>query len=177
MDFADNQSLNVTNVSLVTSIYVRFCSPKNANIPLPPQNSISPGTSERFAVKNGTMNMFVWTYVDAPPVWKGIIPTKVKKPVIIFPEQNKVLYDGVQIPEGFGPNTDLSGQGSSRNFLRSMSWWTYFIVAFLIVLILFGVLWYLGKLPLMQFPAKTKINRSSGNSQSQGIKLFSNRFV
>ena len=138
----NNHSLNVTNASLITSIYVRFCSPENANIPFPPQNSISPGISQKLAVKDGTMNMFVWTDINSPPVWKGIVPTKVKKSIIIFPEQKKVLYDNIQIPEGFRPITNLSDKVSLKKKLRS-SWWTYFIVIFLIILMLSWILYYL----------------------------------
>ena len=160
MDAITNQSLSVGNASETAVIYVRFRPPEDANTPSPPDNSIAPGKVERVAVKDGTMNLFVWTDPSATPVWTGIIPTKVKGAVVISPEHKKVLYDGVEIPEGFGPVTDLTGPGfkvSSNGKSPSQGWWTYFIVAFLIVLILFGVLWYLGKLPqVFSSGAKTK---------------------
>lgn len=151
MDITADQSLSVTNASETTSIYVRFRPPEDANTPSLPDNSIAPGQVEKVAVKDGTMNLFVWTDPKGDPVWKGIIPTKVKNTVVFSPEHNKVLYDGVEIPEGFGPVTDLTSPGfSSKSKAQSFqiqSWWTYFIVALIIVLILFGTLWYLGKLP------------------------------
>lgn len=140
-----NQYLNVTNASSEICIYVSFRPSEDANIPSGPSDIvIQPGKNWNFAVQDGTMNMFIWTDYKLHPVWKGVIPTKVKKSVVYIPESNIVLYDGIQIPEGFGPITELPEKQSTSS---NKGWWVYFIAALLIVLFFFSVLWYFDKIP------------------------------
>ena len=141
------QTAHVTNVSSDTPIFVTMNSPDNANTPNPPSTSISPGTTEKIAVKDGTMNMFIWTNVGEDPIWEGIVPTKVKKTIGVSPESQKVMYDGMEIPRGFNPVTDPTGPGFEMigNNPSSKLKWVYLA---LILILLLGVLWYTDKLPL-----------------------------
>ena len=133
-----DNSLNVTNVSSETPIFVRMRPPEDGNIPSPSDSPISPGATEKMAVRDGTMNMFVWTDPSDSPIWKGIIPTKVKNNVVISRENGKVLYDGVEIPNGFKPVTDVSEFQKKK---PSNNRWLILVVAIVVLLILLGAWW------------------------------------
>ena len=156
----DTQTIQVANDSSSIPIYVAMNSPENANISQPPTSPIPAKSMDKIAVKDGTMNMFVWTDVNADPMWKGIVPTKVRKIIVVSPEDRKVTYDGIELPEGFNPVTDPSKPGFSMeersSGVTSTRWWTYFIVAILAILLLFGILWYFGR-----GNSKTKKNNMS----------------
>jgi hypothetical protein len=53
------------------------------------------------------MNMFVWTDIQSPPIWKGIVPTRTRKTLVVNPEERTVRHDSLVIPSGFEPITSL----------------------------------------------------------------------
>lgn len=131
----DTHELQVRNSSLTTKIFVRFNPPEDANTPTPPTTYIFPEESDLFTVKNGTMNLFVWTDISQEPIWKGIIPTKIKEPVLIFPEQKKVFCGDIEIPDGFGVSTDpgfVNKPGAK---------WAYLLCGLFLVILIFLGIW------------------------------------
>ena len=104
-------TLSVINTSKNTPIYISFQSPEDANVPEPPNVGLEPGQKDNFAVKNGIMNLFVWSDRANNPIWTGVIPTNVKKSVLVSPETAQVIYNGRIIPGGFDPSTDADTYG------------------------------------------------------------------
>ena len=150
------QSIQVTNSSDSHPIYLKLTPPENANVPEKSSFiSISPKSTENIAVQGSIMNMFVWMRlnyenleekVSDEVIWKGVIPTKVNKTLIIDPEGKKVIYDGMELPDNFQVTTILKKGKYDNNVLpTNCDWWTYFIVSLMIVLIIVGIfygLWY-----------------------------------
>ena len=95
------------------------------------------------------MNMFVWrkiNYGDLEKkvidqiIWKGVIPTKVNKTLIVDPDAKKVIYDGMELPDNFQVTTSLKMNNYDNNVAPATNCWlTYFIVSLIIVLIIIGI--------------------------------------
>lgn len=97
----------VLNNSNTENIYIVFRSSEDANIPESSNASlISPNSTVQKPVSSATMNLFVWTDLSSPPMWSGVVPTKVQKVIVVSPETNDVSYDGVTLPSGFSSITD-----------------------------------------------------------------------
>ena len=136
---SDNMEVSISNKSETFNVYVSLNIPTDANVPQPDTSAISPGsTSSRYATA-ATMNMFVWTDINQSPIWSGVIPTKIKKAIEIYPEKPRVLYDGVEIPKGFNPITNMG-----RPTCGKLQLWNVFMGLILIFIIL-CVLWYIWK--------------------------------
>lgn len=133
-----NSTIRVKNISESSDIYVRFRPVDDANIPQPPENCIHSSSSDEYSVQGGTMNMFVWVDTNSPPVWKGIVPTKIKKDLIIDPEKKKVYYDSLEIPEGFNPVTGHEIAGTPAKYST-----LHIILFVLCVVLLIILIWYL----------------------------------
>ncbi len=139
----NTQTVQIINSSPNTLIYVVLKPPEDANIPSSQSKTtlIHPDSATKIAVRDGTMNLFVWTDPTDRPVWTGIIPTKIRKPISIFPETKDVHYNGISLPSGFLPVTDPSGPGFEHQIKNSKS--TRWILL-AIIIVLLGV-WYWRK--------------------------------
>ena len=136
----NTQSVQVSNSSKENSILIKFTPPENATIPDKSSLSISPGSIARIDANGGVMNMFIWgknlgSNNDSDLIWKGVVPTKINKMLVIDPEGKKVFYDGIELPDNFQPTTSpQSGVVPQKD-----NSWTYFIVSLIIVLLFVGV--------------------------------------
>lgn len=110
-------SIDIANLSKNQKISVILSSSENASIPTQEPNLVAEDSRITLAVGHGTMNMFVWDG-DRTLIWKGIVPTKTQKTLSIDPEHKKVYHNDMEIPEGFGPITDL---GSHPGFVVKQS--------------------------------------------------------
>ena len=160
------QNIQITNSSKSHCILLKFTPPENADVPDSKSLiTISPGSTETISVNGGVMNMFVWEKhsednIQSILVWKGIVPTKVNKTLVVDPKEGKVFYDGMELPSNFQPSTNLEqlGSRSSRSSSSgsgnmSVNWWTYFIVSFIIVLLIMGLFYGLWS---KKYPSKRK---------------------
>lgn len=143
----NTQKVNIINNSSQKDIYVFLKSPEDANVPEKFSSSIKilPNTVSSIGYQNATANMFVFDE-SRVVLWQGIIPTKVQKPIEIYPEERKVMFDSIQLPDNFKVTTSLSNSSSGEN--KNGSWLIYFLVALVIVLIILGVFLLSGKLKI-----------------------------
>jgi hypothetical protein len=132
-------SIDIANLSKIQSISVILSSSENASIPTQEPNLVAENSRITLAVGHGTMNMFVWDG-DRTLIWKGIVPTKTQKILSVDPEHKKVYHNDMEIPEGFGPITDLASHPGfivkHSGFNRLDAKYTIEIVLLLIVFII-----------------------------------------
>ena len=160
----NTQSIQVVNSSNTNEIMIKLTPPENAQTPENKFPIVIPlKSSKEVAVRGGVMNIFVWmnhnrgnldNKMVTELVWKGIIPTKTIKPIIIIPEKKKIMHDGMELPSNFRPVTGTEVHHSEENRenepqrpTNNEGWWTYFIVCLVIVLIIIGIfygMWYRG---------------------------------
>ena len=137
----DIQSIQINNSSDSKNIFVKLTPPENAHVPESNELiNIPPNSTKTVGVQGGVMNLFVWDKLMNVN-WKGIIPTKINKMIVISPEENKVSYDGTEIPSNFETTTHFEDTNPKNNN------WPYFIVSLVITLILIGIfcmLWIRG---------------------------------
>ena len=142
-------TVDITNASSEQSIAVAFSSPEVANDPPFAQGKlVSPNSTIKMAASHGsgTLNLFVWN--TTPPnniIWKGIVPTKVQKPLVVIPERKEVKYMDIVLPSGFNPvtNVDHPGFMISSPPRSTSKWWI--IVTVILILCLIFYLWYKKK--------------------------------
>lgn len=133
--------VSVLNNSSTKNVYITFKPPEDANIPEPNKQPILPGKVVDKYVSFATMNLFVWTDIDQSPIWSGVVPTKVKKTIVIDPDKKEVSYDGIVLPEGFTPVTDVSGMGFSQGGSNKNMWWLL-VILLLVICLIIGFLYY-----------------------------------
>jgi len=129
-------TLQVANTSSDKSIQISFNPPEDANVPDKTKRIlISPKETKKMAVQEGTMNLFVWN--ESVLLWKGIVPTKIQKPLLISPDTKEVMYGAMILPEGFNPITDPSHSGFVQQSTSLLSNSTLIIL--LVILIICGI--------------------------------------
>ena len=103
----DNPHLQIVNEA-ACDIVISLKSPEDADFSgSDGSHSIAPGKSQDIATKHATMNLSVTSDGTTKlKSWKGIIPTKVKVPIVIKTHplnefKFKVWFGGNVIPEGF----------------------------------------------------------------------------
>lgn len=114
-------TVQIFNLSSSAPIFIALVSPETADTPTS-STEIPPSSGKDFAVRSGTMNMFVWNSEGSDPLWVGIIPTKVKDTIRVDPENKKVYYGNIDIPGGFAPVTNFEDYESSEGNSRSWYW-------------------------------------------------------
>lgn len=80
----------------------------------------------------GTANLFVFSSQDELK-WKGVIPTKVKKPIEILQNGEKVIFDNIELQKDFAVTTGFQEKSSNYNTF----FWILILVLFLGILIYF----------------------------------------
>jgi ATP-dependent Zn protease len=137
----EEQSIQISNSSNDKCILVNLSSPENSDSSKDKRIEISRNSVKKINTKGGVMNMAVWEKRPSQKIiWKGVIPTKIDKILIINPEETQVIYDGMEIP-----NFLTSLEKTSENFMKiesmnnennSLSFWNYFIIMFLLIIII-----------------------------------------
>lgn len=96
--------------------------------------SISPSESKKVSwVNEGTANLFVWDE-EGEVKWKGIIPAKVQKPIILSQNGEKVFFDSMELPKDFMPTTSFQqNTNTSQPFFYVM-----LILLFIFILVCLG---------------------------------------
>lgn len=93
---------------------------------------IAPSETKIVAWANeGTANLFVWNEIDEL-IWKGIIPAKVKKPILLSQNGEKVFFDSMELPKDFAVTTSLQNNAttdSSQFFYVMLCLLFLFIIA------------------------------------------------
>lgn len=138
------QKVNIVNKSSFLNIKLLLTSPEDATTPSE-NNSIELIASEEknISYQNATANLFIWNE-NGEMIWRGIIPTKVQHPIEIYPEDSKVVFDGMILPDNFKTITNLN-QGTKKTYHNI---WLYFLIFALIVIIIIGYLLKTGKVVL-----------------------------
>lgn len=80
--------------------------------------------------------MFVWNK-QGNLIWKGIVPTKVKKEILVLPDERKVYFSGIEIPEGFKPTTSLDNPSENSKSFFSTNWVLILLIVLVLLVILF----------------------------------------
>lgn len=115
------------------NIRVGFSEPSIAYTPEPSHLHQSSEKKEYSVGEHGTMNLFIWDEDGTSKLWSGIIPTKVKADIRIFPnDQQVVMYNQMPLPEGFIPVTDPSSQG----FTKVEDDYNYTLILSIIIIVL-----------------------------------------
>lgn len=137
------QKVSIVNKSSNINLKISLKSPEDATDPSPSESiPIDSGQQKNLAWQPATANLFVWSENEL--IWKGIIPTKVQHPIEIYPEEKKVSFDGMVLPDNFKPTIELK-KSSSQN---TSSIWVYFLIFALIAIIIIGYLLRSGKITL-----------------------------
>lgn len=133
----NSQSVTLINKSN-KKINIVLKSPEDATIPALDNGSIEleGGSTNNVACNDASSNLFVWDDTDNI-VWQGLIPTKSKNSIEIFPEEKKVLFSGIEIPENFKNTTSF--EKKQFNYTKFLM-----IVSILILLVVIG-LWWISK--------------------------------
>ena len=143
----------IVNTSVDIPLVISLTSPEDANVPTSGFVNLKPSSQTEIISNGGTQNLFIWrgeledvkrnltsTKSDEslnPLIWSGIIPTSINKPLIIDFTNNhqvQVRYDGMNLPEGFTPMSNLQKNTSTPNV------WKYIIIL-IIILMLFTLIW------------------------------------
>lgn len=133
----NNPAVTVINKSSNKKINVSLKSPEDAVTPEPSDSfNLEPQSTNRLSYNNSTANLFIWDGDTHDMIWQGIIPTKSQNSIDIFPEEKKVIFSGIEIPDNFKNTTVLPTTKKNTH-----SYYLYFIVIIVIVLILLA-LWY-----------------------------------
>jgi hypothetical protein len=150
----EEQSIQISNSSKDKCILVNLSSPENPNSYQDKQIEIPRNSVKKINTKGGVMNMAVWEKNSSQKIiWKGIIPTKIDKILIINPNEKQVIYNGMEIPNNL---TSLE-YNNNENFMQivlipggknsSLSFWNYFIIIFLlsIIIIIIIIIYFRNK--------------------------------
>jgi hypothetical protein len=141
------QKVTIVNKSDNKNILIKLQSPEDANedfekefIPIQAMQNIE------LAYQNATANLFVKLDEENlnEIVWKGIVPTKVQHPIEIYPEERRVIFDGMILPDNFKTITSFN-EGSKKSYNNI---WLYFLIIAVIVIIIVGYLLKTGKIVL-----------------------------
>jgi len=140
------QKVTIVNNSELKNILVKLQSPEDANEDFE-KGFIQVQSNQRIelAYQNATANLFVKIEDLDEVVWKGIIPTKVQHPIEIYPEERKVIFDGMVLPDSFKPTTNFSNEGNKKSYHNI---WLYFFIFAVIAIIIIGYLLKSGKIVL-----------------------------
>ena len=122
----------IANASETLSFYISLVPSDEKKIPLPNDRSIPPKTGLTINIDQGTMALYVWTNPDSNPIWSGVVPTKIKNPLVIYPDRRIVTYDDRPIP-----NT-----GYRNHFYSTNGYVKWIGLLFIILIICIGI-WYL----------------------------------
>ena len=122
---------HIRNASAGRDIYVTLTPAQDQQIPRP-VNLVLPGGSAVIQANTGVMRLTVWENSETSPIWSGMVPTFINKPIDVYPENRQVTYDRVALPEMIAP----------RKGCLSMTW---VILIILIVLALILCFWMYKK--------------------------------
>ena len=120
--------LNVTNEDLKLAL----TNSSDATIPQP-QYDILATKPLQLIVEGGTKNLYVWKKDKDILLWKGPIPTTIKKPIHISSDNGTltIKYDNMVLPNGFSATTSIPTQNNTTSYK-----WIWISLIFLIIIII-----------------------------------------
>jgi hypothetical protein len=131
--------VQIVNGSSSENIFIDLTKPENdsptsSGTPIPQNGSL------KLNIKSGTSKLFVFDNSKSI-IWGGIVPTNVKKSIIVYPEQKKVEYDGESLPNTLNSRENFSFMRPNRGF--NLLW--MLVIIFIILVIIFCGWFFLKK--------------------------------
>lgn len=132
--------IGIKNVSSTTPITVSFVPSTSesptAEVPttIPPHqlSAVDPGTAAGIVLMSVSMAPYDSQSVDSRVVWKGMVPTRCSKPILVDPDNIRVIYENMLLPaySGIEKFTLPASQ-------KKTNWYIWGIVILLILLAIY----------------------------------------